>query len=267
MSDYETMLWEQDGALGRITLNRPDSLNAWNRQFGIDLGAIITGEAADPSVRAVLLSGAGNAFSSGADLKSTGDVEMHPDDNMPDIGKRLRSLYNPIITGVRDLPKPVVAAVQGPAVGIGCSLALACDLILAAEDAYFFLSFANIGLMPDGGATLSVPARVGKARAMEMSLLAEKVPAPKALQWGLINAVYPSASLHEEADALANRLAAGPTRAYAAAKQALNKSLYGGLEEQLELEAEQQHKLFRSADVMEGAMAFLQKRDPSFTGT
>ncbi len=193
MSDYETMLWEQDGALGRITLNRPDSLNAWNRQFGVDLGAIINGEAADPSVRAILISGAGNAFSSGADLKSTGDVEMHPDDNMPDIGNRLRTLYNPIITGVRELPKPVVAAVNGAAVGIGCSLALACDLILAAEDAYFFLSFANIGLMPDGGATLSVPARIGKARAMEMSLLAEKVPAPKALEWGLINAVHPNA--------------------------------------------------------------------------
>lgn len=263
---YETMIWEQDGGLGKITLNRPESLNAWNRQFGLDLGEIIRNEAADDSVRSVLITGAGRSFSSGADLKSTGDVEMDPDDNMPDIGNRLRQLYNPIIIGVRQLPKPVVAAVQGGAVGIGCSLALACDMILAAEDSYFLCAFANIGLMPDGGATLTMPARLGKARATEMALMAERIPAPKALEWGLINSVHPGDQLMGEAEALAQKFANGPTKAYAKAKEALNQALYPNLEAQLEFEAVGQHGLFRTSDVMEGAMAFLQKRDPAFTG-
>ncbi len=259
------VLWSQEGGLGRITLNRPESLNAWNIALGKDLGAILSGEAADPSVRAVLVTGAGRSFSSGADLKSTAEVEVS-DDGMPDIGSRLRNLYNPVITGVRELPKPVVASVQGGAAGIGCSLALACDLIVAAEDAYFLLAFAKIGLMPDGGATLTLPARIGKARATELAMLAERLPAPTALEWGLINAVHPPDQLAAEADALAERLAAGPTRAFAKAKEAINLAVYGGLDDQLEFEAENQHQLFRTQDVIEGGMAFMQKRDPEFTG-
>ena len=263
---YETMIWEQQEGVGRITLNRPDTLNAWNRQFGRDLGEIVTGEATDPSVRAVLITGSGRGFSSGADLKSTGDVDMHPDDDKPDIGRRLRELYHPIIKGIRELEKPVVAAVHGPAAGIGCSLALACDLILAAESAYFMLAFTRIGLMPDGGSTLFLPARVGKARTMELVLLAERLPAPKALEWGLINAVHPDDALMDEAEALVERLANGPTRAYAAAKQALNQAFYSHIDEQLELEAELQHGLFRTEDVIEGSLAFVQKREAAFTG-
>jgi 2-(1,2-epoxy-1,2-dihydrophenyl)acetyl-CoA isomerase len=263
---YETMIWERDGAVGRITLNRPDSLNAWNNQFGEDLGAIVSGEAADEDVRTVLITGAGRGFSSGADLKAAGEAEPHPEDGLPDIGKRLRELFHPIITGIRTLEKPVIAAVNGPAVGIGCSLALACDLILAAESAYFQLAFVRVGLMPDGGSTAILPARIGKARAMEMALLAERVPAERALDWGLINAVHPDDQLMDVAGALAERLAAGPTRAYAAGKLALNHSLYPNLTEQLDLEAQGQHELFRTKDVIEGGLAFLEKRDPEFTG-
>src|SRR6185503_20095892 len=166
--------------------------------------------AADESVRAVLITGAGRGFSSGADLKSGFDPA--PDDGMPDIRKELHGLYHPIIAGVRRLPKPVVAAVNGPAVGIGASLAFACDLVLAAESAYVGLAFVNIGLMPDGGSTLFVPAAVGKARAFQLALLGERVGAAQALDWGLINFVHPDYRLLEEADALVRKLAAGPTR-------------------------------------------------------
>jgi 2-(1,2-epoxy-1,2-dihydrophenyl)acetyl-CoA isomerase len=260
---YETVIWEQDGAVGTITLNRPDTLNAWTEQFGRDLGAAIAGEAADESVRAVLITGAGRGFSSGADLKAG----FHPaDDGMPDIRSELENVYHPIITGIRRLPKPVVAAVNGPAVGIGCSLALACDLVLAAESAFLSLGFVNIGLMPDGGSTAFVPPAVGKARAFELALLGERVPAPRAADWGLVNRVYPDAQLLDEARALVAQLAAGPTRSYAASKQALNRSIYGDLDGQLSLEAELQHALGRTQDFLEGASAFVQKRAPAFGG-
>ena len=146
------------------------------------------------------MTGAGRGFSSGADLKS--GFDPHPDDGMPDIRKELHELYHPIIAGVRRLEKPVVAAVNGPAVGIGASLAFACDLVLAAESAFFGLAFVNIGLMPDGGSTLFVPTAVGKARAFQMALLGERVPAERALEWGLVNYVYPDDRLMDEANAL-----------------------------------------------------------------
>jgi 2-(1,2-epoxy-1,2-dihydrophenyl)acetyl-CoA isomerase len=261
---YETVIWEQDGGVGRIVLNRPDTLNAWNTQFGIDLKAVVQEAAADDSVRAVILTGAGRGFSSGADLKAGFDETA--DDGMPDIRGRLDSLYHPILVGLRTMDKPVVAAVNGPAAGIGASLALSCDLILAAESAFFQLAFANIGLMPDGGSTLFVPARVGKSRAFEMALLAERVPAPQALEWGLINRLHPDGELMDEANALVERLANGPTRAYASAKRALNATIYPNMDEQLDLEAELQHALGRSKDFMEGGIAFVQKRAPEFTG-
>ena len=260
---YETVIWEQDGGVGRLTLNRPDSLNAWTAQFGGELKQVIEGEATDESVRAVLITGAGRGFSSGADLKAGFEAA---EDGMPDIRRELGDIYHPVITGVRRLPKPVVAAINGPAVGIGCSLALACDLVLAAESAFLSLAFVNIGLMPDGGSTAFVPPAIGKARAFQMALLGERVPAPQALEWGLVNWVYPDASLMDEANALIEKLAAGPTRSYAGTKQALNRSIYGDLDGQLELESELQHALGRSKDFMEGVMAFGQKRPPAFTG-
>ena len=262
---YETVIWEQDGGVGRLTLNRPDTLNAWTTDFGHELRAVVDGEAADPSVRALLVTGAGRGFSSGADLKA--GFEPAPDDGMPDVRKELVEVYHPIIAGVRRLEKPVVAAVNGPAVGIGASLALACDLVLAAESAFFGLAFVNIGLMPDGGSTLFVPAAVGKARAFQMALLGERVPAERALEWGLVNQVHPDGELLDEANALVERLAAGPTRSYAASKRALNQMLYPNLDGQLELEAELQHALARTRDFTEGVSAFVEKRDAAFQGS
>jgi len=262
---YATVIWEQDGGVGRLTLNRPDTLNAWTAEFGRDLKSVIEGEASDGSVRGLLVTGAGRGFSSGADLKA--GFEPHPDDGKPDIRGQLHEIYHPVIAGIRLLQKPVVAAVNGPAVGIGCSLALACDLVLAAESAFFGLAFVNIGLMPDGGSTLFVPAAVGKARAFQMALLGERVPARRALEWGLVNYVHPDARLLGEAEALVEHLAKGPTRSYASSKQALNRMLYPDLEGQLDLEAELQHALARSEDFMEGVAAFVEKRTAAFQGS
>jgi 2-(1,2-epoxy-1,2-dihydrophenyl)acetyl-CoA isomerase len=260
---YEHLIWEQDGGAARITLNRPETLNAWHDDFGQELKRAIEVDAADPSVRAVLITGAGRGFSSGADLKAGFEAA---DDGMPDIAKELNDVYHPIMVGLRHLEKPVVAAVNGPAVGIGASLAFACDLVLAGESAYFGLAFVNIGLMPDGGSTLFVPAAVGKARAFQLALLGERVPAAQALDWGLINAVHPDDALLDEATALVNKLAAGPTRSYASSKKALNRMLYPDLDAQLSLEADLQHALARTRDFQEGALAFIEKREPAFQG-
>jgi 2-(1,2-epoxy-1,2-dihydrophenyl)acetyl-CoA isomerase len=260
---YEHLIWEQDGGVGRITLNRPETLNAWHADFGRELRRAIEEDAADPSVRAVLVTGAGRGFSSGADLRAGFEPA---DDGMPNIAKELNDLYHPIIVGVRRIEKPVVAAVNGPAVGIGASLAFACDLVLAAESAYFGLAFVNIGLMPDGGSTLFVPTAIGKARAFQMALLGERIEAQRALDWGLVNYVHPDDRLLDEANALAQRLAAGPTRSYAGSKRALNQMLYPDLDGQLSLEAELQHGLARTRDFQEGALAFLEKREPVFEG-
>jgi 2-(1,2-epoxy-1,2-dihydrophenyl)acetyl-CoA isomerase len=259
-----TVIWEQEGAVGRITLNRPETLNAWTAEFGTALRDIVLGPAADPSVRAVMVTGAGRGFSSGADLKAGFDPP--PEDGMPDVRKELHEVYHPAIAGIRRLPKPVVACVNGPAVGIGCSLALACDLVLAAGSAFFGLAFVNIGLMPDGGSTLFVPAAVGKARAFQMALLGERIPAQRALEWGLVNFVHPDESIRAEADVLVEKLASGPTRSYAGSKQALNRMLYPDIDGQLELEAELQHSLARTSDFGEGVGAFVAKRPPAFTG-
>jgi 2-(1,2-epoxy-1,2-dihydrophenyl)acetyl-CoA isomerase len=260
---YDTVIWEQSGAIGRLTLNRPETLNAWTPAFGRELKQVVQNEAADQSVRAVLVTGAGRGFSSGADLKAGFELA---DDGRPNIRQELHDIYHPAIAGIRALPKPVVAAVNGPAVGIGCSLALACDLVMAAESAFFGLAFVNIGLMPDGGSTALVPPAVGKARAFQMALLGERVPAGRALEWGLINWVHPDGELIEAAEKLLARLASGPTRSYASSKEALNRSIYRDFDRQLELEAELQHALGRTQDFVEGAKAFVAKRTPEFSG-
>jgi 2-(1,2-epoxy-1,2-dihydrophenyl)acetyl-CoA isomerase len=264
VASHETVDLTTDGPAARILLNRPDALNAWNEQFGNDLLDAVTTVGEDESIRAVLITGAGRAFSSGADLKEQRGAD---DGGVPDLSARLKEIYHPIITGLREMPKPVVSAVNGPAVGIGCSLALAADLIIAAESAYFLLAFVNIGLVPDGGSTAFIPARVGYARAAEMAMLGERVPADRALDWGLINRVVPDGDIESESGALLDRLANGPTRSYAGAKQLLNRRLYADLTAQLEAEAEAQKGQGQSSDFFEGVMAFVEKRDPNFTGS
>jgi 2-(1,2-epoxy-1,2-dihydrophenyl)acetyl-CoA isomerase len=247
-----------------VELNRPEKLNAWNLQFGLDLQAAFRLCAESEEVRAVMITGAGRGFSSGADLTDLSG-ETTPE-GRPNVYKALTEVYHPVMRAIREIPKPVVAAVNGPAVGIGCSLALCSDLIIAGEGAYFLLAFVNIGLVPDGGSSLFVPTRVGFARAMELSMLGERVYAPQALEWGLINRVVPDDDLRERAGELMAKLAAGPTSSYAGSKRQLNNWLYARMEEQLELEASIQQEMAGSADFVEGATAFLQKRAPNFSG-
>jgi 2-(1,2-epoxy-1,2-dihydrophenyl)acetyl-CoA isomerase len=252
-----------DGA-ATVELNRPEKLNAWNLQFGLDLQAALAHCAESADVRAVMITGAGRGFSSGADLTDLSGEST--EEGRPNVYKALTEVYHPVMRAIREIPKPVVAAVNGPAVGIGCSLALCSDLIIAAESSYFLLAFVNIGLVPDGGSSLFVPTRVGFARASELSMLGERLHAPQALEWGLINRVVPDEQLREQAAALVARLADGPTSSYAGTKRQLNNWLYARMDEQLELEASIQQEMAGSDDFVEGATAFLQKRKPNFRG-
>jgi len=214
-------------------------------------------------VRAVMLTGNGRAFCSGADLKDGADDAVA---GKLDTYTTLTRWYHPIVTTIREMPKPVLTAVNGPAAGAGLSLALAGDLVVAAESAYFMLAFVGIGLVPDGGASLFVPSRVGFARAAEMAMLGERVSASKAVDWGLINSAWPDAEFAAKAGALLARLAAGPTRSYAGSKRELNHWMYDRMAAHLELEASIQGELAASADFVEGVSAFLQKRPPEFGG-
>jgi 2-(1,2-epoxy-1,2-dihydrophenyl)acetyl-CoA isomerase len=262
--EYETVDLSRSGAVAKVTLDRPDRLNAWNRQLGLDLLLALRTAGDDPDVRAVLLTGAGRAFSSGADLREGFEPTTA---GTPDVQRALTERYHPIMVAIREMPKPVVAAVNGPAVGIGLSLALVCDLVLAAESAYLLLAFVNIGLVPDGGSSLFVPSRVGFARATEMAMLGERIEAGRALDWGLINQVWPDEELAARADELVARLAAGPTRSYAGTKCQLNSWLYQRMGEQLELEARVQQEMAGSGDFAEGVSAFLERRAARFSGT
>jgi 2-(1,2-epoxy-1,2-dihydrophenyl)acetyl-CoA isomerase len=262
---FETVNLSLDEGVARIELNRPDSMNAWNERLGLDLLAAVQAVAEDDQARAVVLTGAGRAFSSGADLKDISGRDLTPG-GRPDVRKALTERYHPIITGIRRMPKPVLAAVNGPAAGIGLSLALAADLIAAKESAYFLLAFVNIGLVPDGGSSVFVPTRVGMTRAAEMAMLGERVPARTALEWGLINRVFSDADFDEGVAALAERLAKGPTRSYAGTKRQLNNWLYARMDEQLDLEADIQDEMAHSDDFLEGVAAFTQKRPASFGG-
>jgi 2-(1,2-epoxy-1,2-dihydrophenyl)acetyl-CoA isomerase len=266
MDDLETVNVRREGAAATLELNRPETLNAWNAQLGRDLLAAITGVAEDDAVRAVVITGAGRAFSAGADLRDLSGREERTPEGHPDVRRVLTERYHPIITTIRTMPKPVVAAVNGPAVGIGLSLALAADLVVAAESAYLLLAFVNIGLVPDGGSSLFIPARVGFARASEMAMLGERIPAAKALDWGLVNRVVADDAFAAEVAALRDRLAAGPTRSYAGSKRQLNHWLYARMEEQLELEADIQQEMAGSPDFAEGVAAFVEKRQPGFGG-
>ncbi|HEY4097736.1 MAG TPA: enoyl-CoA hydratase-related protein [Baekduia sp.] len=265
MSEFETVNVHRRGGAATIELARPASMNAWNKQFGVELLAAVEQVAADDSVRAVCLTGAGRAFSSGADLKDLDDEELTPQ-GRPNVEKALMERYHPIIMGVRTMPKPVVAAVNGPAVGIGLSLALAADLVVAKESAYFLLAFINIGLVPDGGASLFVPERVGLTRAAEMAMLGDRIGAVQAAEWGLINRAVPDEAFDAEIATLLDRLADGATAAHAGIKEQLNRWLFERMESQLTLEAGLQGTASHSDDFAEGVTAFLQKRPARFVG-
>jgi 2-(1,2-epoxy-1,2-dihydrophenyl)acetyl-CoA isomerase len=262
-ADLETVEFEVRDRVAWVSLNRPEALNAWNRRLGGDLLAALDQAGAADEVRAIVLTGAGRAFSSGADLK--GGVEL-TDQGKPYVLGQLREVYNPLIMRVRTIDKPVVAAVNGPAVGIGCSLALAADLIVAAESAYFLLAFANIGLSVDGGATATLAARVGYTRATEIAMLAERISAAQALEWGLVNRVVSDDELRGATEAIAARLAAGAPGSYAGIKRLANETTFARLAEVLDLEATMQQERAESADFTEGVLSFLQKRPPAFTG-
>jgi 2-(1,2-epoxy-1,2-dihydrophenyl)acetyl-CoA isomerase len=269
MGDYELVSNKESiniyrhGAAAKLELNRPERMNAWNKSLGFELRDAIAELGADDEVRAVLITGAGRAFSSGADLRDGTDPTP---EGHPDVYSVLTERYHPIITGIRSMAKPVVAAVNGAAAGIGLSLALACDLVVAAESSYFLLAFVNIGLVPDGGSSLLVPSRIGFARAAELALLGERLPATKALHWGLINRVWPDAELMPNAEDLVSKLATGPTRSYAGTKRQLNRWLYEQIDDQLEFEAQIQQEMAASGDFAEGVAAFAEKRQAKFTG-
>lgn len=264
MTALQTVAIERRGATAVIELRRPDALNAWNEELTRDLVAAIDEVRGDPEIRALGLTGAGRAFCSGADLKA--DDGVAGSDGLPDLGASLIEQYNPVILALRELPKPVVALVNGPAVGVGVSLALTADLVVAADSAYFLLAFVNIGLAPDGGASAFLPSRIGLQRASEMAMLGERIPAAQAHAWGLVNRVVPDAELAGEGGALLDRLAAGPTRAYAGIKRQLDAWAQADLRRQLELEADVQRELGRTRDFAEGVSAFTERRPARFTG-
>jgi 2-(1,2-epoxy-1,2-dihydrophenyl)acetyl-CoA isomerase len=262
---YDTVELERRGAAAIIRLNRPAALNAWNHQLGVELLDAVRSVADDDEIRAVCVTGSGRAFSSGADLRDLTSRGTTPAGHL-DVQTTLTSVYHPILTTLRRMPKPVLAAINGPAVGIGCSLALTCDLLVAAESAYMLLAFVNIGLVPDGGALALLSTRVGAGRATEMAMLGERIPASVLRRWGLVNEVHPDHEFEDLWMATLDRLATGPTGSYAGAKRQINQWMYANLDEQLELEASIQQEMAQTADFREGVTAFLEKRPPNFSG-
>jgi 2-(1,2-epoxy-1,2-dihydrophenyl)acetyl-CoA isomerase len=256
---YEHIRLEQSpAAVATITIARPDRLNALSGQTVDELRAAVE-ESGRSGARCLLLTGGGRGFSSGADLAGGGGL---PDD----VGASLEKHFNPLLEALFELPIPVVAAVNGPCAGAGCSLALAADIVVAARSAYFLQAFVNIGLIPDAGATWLLPRLAGRARAMEMMMLGERVPADKALEWGLIARVVEDEALESEAVALATRLAQGPTVALGLIRRLAREAGHAPLREALAAERVAQREAGRSEDFKAGVAAFLQKRQPRFEG-
>ena len=246
-----------------ITLNRPDVLNSFTLAMAHELQLALRTASERVNVRAVLLTGAGRGFCAGQDLAEALPVGDGP---MPDIGEIVKASYNPIIRAIRTLEKPVICAVNGVAAGAGANLAFACDITIAAEEASFVESFAKLGLIPDTSGTFFVPRLVGLQRATGMFFLAQKIPAAKAKEWGLIWDVVPLAILHETALQLAKSLATQATRGFGLTKRALNASFANSLDAQLDVEAQAMHEAGKTADYEEGVRAFLEKRKPVYRG-
>ena len=264
---FDTLLFERRAAIAHVALNRPDKLNALNLKLIADLRAAAAAIDSDRSIRAVVLTGSGRAFCSGADIMGDdllGDGQRSRGEN---IGAGLRDHFNPMVDAWYQLRVPVVVAVNGIAAGAGVSLALAGDIVLAARSATFLQLFApKLGLMPDLGSTFHLPRLVGTARAKGLALLGDALPAAQAADWGLIWACVDDAALQAEAESIARRLAAGPTQAFQRIKAVFNVGLPRTLAEQLALEADAQAELGDTQDFAEGVQAFRHKRNPSFTG-
>ncbi|MBB3861233.1 2-(1,2-epoxy-1,2-dihydrophenyl)acetyl-CoA isomerase [Novosphingobium hassiacum] len=258
--EYETILVDHVGDVLKITLNRPDRLNACPPRMAVEIADALRDQG---GARAILMTGSGRAFCSGADLSADGASSIAT-------GKgaygALTQAYNPVMMALSRAPVPVVSAVNGPAAGIGCSLALASDFVFASRSAYFLQAFVNIGLVPDGGASWMLTRLIGKARATQMMMLGEKIGAEQAENWGLIYKAVDDAVLQDEALALATRLAAGPTVALGIMRQNLVKALESDYASALLTEAEGQLIAGDSGDALEGATSFLEKRKPAFTG-
>jgi 2-(1,2-epoxy-1,2-dihydrophenyl)acetyl-CoA isomerase len=261
---YKTILFDIADSIATVTLNRPDKLNSFTEEMHCELRDAMQRVRGEASLRVLVLTGAGRGFCAGQDLS---ERVMSGDAADLDVSSTLERNYNPLVLGLRDLPIPVVCAVNGVAAGAGCNLALAADIVIAARSARFMEVFSRIGLIPDAGGTYVLPRLVGQARALGMALLAEPVSAEQAEAWGLIWKCVDDQALNSETKTLVAQLAAGPTKAYALIKKALYASSQNNAERQLALEAELQRQAGRTADFKEGVQAFLDKRPARFSGT
>ncbi len=243
-----------------ITLNRPDKLNSFNREMALLLQSHLDEYAVNDSIRCIYITGAGKGFCAGQDLSEVVDPEG------PGMDTILREHYNPIVTRIRNLPKPVVAAVNGVAAGAGANIALACDIVVAAESASFIQAFSKIGLIPDSGGTFHLPRLIGFQRASALMMMGDKINATEALEMGMLYKVFPDVTFAEESKKIAKTLSQMPTKALAYIKHTLNLSCNNNLEEQLLLEDQYQQKAAATADFKEGVDAFLEKRLPNFKG-
>ena len=261
------LLVDVANGVATLTMNRPEARNALSLEMRSLMHDFLDRHEADDSVRCIVIKGAGDHFMAGGDVKSFAElVEKHPPAELrTHFLHRIHNLHG-FISAMRRFPKPIVASVRGAAAGAGVSLAAACDLIVAAEDAFFTLAYCHIGISPDGSATYTLPRMVGVKKAMEMVLLGDRIDARSMATAGLVNTVVPTEELEEETAKLAKRLATGPTRAYAHAKRLMYASLENQLEHQLQLEAEAFADCASGPDFKEGVTAFAEKRKATFTG-